>query len=58
MSGIVALPAKSLLGKVNLAGEDIIDKAIKPNVHRSRCATDCCLIVVVQLQFSIDYRVS
>jgi hypothetical protein len=41
VSGIVALPVSTMLGKpmVKLAGEDIIDKPIRPNVHKLRCAS-------------------
>jgi hypothetical protein len=41
VSGIVALPASTMLGKimVKLAGEYIIDKPIRPKVHKLRCAS-------------------
>lgn len=61
VSGTVAPPAKNLLGKasVKLAGEDIIEKAIKSNVQKLKCVANCCPVVVVQyLQLKRLVRVS
>lgn len=48
---------RRMLGKVTvtLAEEDIIDKPIKLNVQKLRCATNCYVVFMIQFQ-STDYK--